>query len=95
MFKIKSRYTVYYAAAVLLIAILSVFYTAQVPVLAWKLALLLLAISIGIPLSRAAIIAPLEARKPELLNNPTVSAAICVARALVIMACVIAICLGV
>lgn len=95
MFKFKSRYTPYYTLATVLIALLLFFYTAQVGVLLWKLALLLLAISVAILLSRAAITAPIEARNPLLLNNPTVSAAICIARALVIMACVIAICLGV
>ena len=90
-----NRYAIYYLATGALIGWMHDAYPAQVQVLLWKLCLLLVAITVGIHLSRAAIITPIEKRVPELLSDKIVSAAIAIARAIVIMACVIAMCLGV
>ncbi len=92
---LKSRYMVYYILTLALIGWMTYAYPAQTQVVLWKLCLLFVAITVGIHLSRVAIIVPIERRNAELLDNTTVSAAICIARAMVIIACVIAVCLGV
>ncbi len=92
---LTNRYMAYYVPTFALALWLGYAYPAQVQVLLWKLCLLLVAITVGIHLSRAAIITPIEKRIPELLSDKIVSAAIAIARAIVIMACVIAMCLGV
>ncbi len=92
---LKNRYLYYYLPALGLMLFFMFYYPPQAQVVLWKLCLLYVSITVGIHLSRAAIILPLQRRCPQMLDNATVSAAICIARSIVIMACVIAMCLGV